>query len=122
MLFVQRPARGLWASLWELPTECVQEEDSLSAARNRLRRRLPRRCRLATGPVGKVTRRLTHRTITFHAYPGSVRSTDRSSRPVNGQLSRWVQPADLADLGISRACQAILALIDWPEKKTRLTS
>jgi len=114
ILFVQRPATGLWAGLWELPTEPVPDGEDVSAARNRLRRRLPQRCRLGTIPVGQVTRQLTHRSITFHAYAGSVPSADRSRRPVNGQPSRWVQRADLGSLGISRACEALLVLIGWP--------
>jgi adenine-specific DNA glycosylase len=113
LLFVQRPPNGLWASLWELPSETVEDGESPRAARDRLRRRLPGGCRLATQPVGETTRQLTHRRITFVVYEGSAKPVSGRTGPLNGQPVRWLRPRDLADYGVSRACEAVLALIGW---------
>lgn len=59
-LFEQRPATGLWAGLWQLPT---REEAGLT-----LDAWLGQRLRLDTGSlqrVGEFTHQLTHRTVTF---------------------------------------------------------
>ena len=111
LLFVQRPANGVWAGLWELPGEAVADGEPIERVRRRLRRRLPDRCRLRTTPVGQVTRQLTHRRVTFHVYRGWFCGM-AAVRRIGGQPARWVKPANLAELGISRACQAVLQLVD----------
>ncbi len=117
LLFVRRPATGLWAGLWELPGEPVGEGESLAAARRRLRARLPAGVRLAARPIGAVVRRLTHREITFHIYLGSAAEFRvRGRRPVvppvgqpgNGRPHCWLERAQASRLGISRACEAVL--------------
>lgn len=121
-LFVQRPPSGLWASLWELPSEPVADGESPVAARKRLEAGLPIRCRLGKKPVATVTRQLTHRTITFEVFTASVSHARKKAR--SGQRPtyerenesfarpwRWVRPDRIRTLGISRACEAIVALL-----------
>lgn len=104
MLFVQRPEKGLWAGLWELPSEPVGAGDTIGAARGRLRERLPRGVRLSGKAGGRIVRQLTHREVTFHVYRGKV----RGGADQGGQVTRWLTPKEAAALGISRACGAIL--------------
>lgn len=108
--FVRRPDKGLWAGLWELPTEPVAEGEAIRAAKRRLRRRLPPGVRLASRAAGTVQRTLTHRLITFHVLRGSA------SRAGAGGDGRWLTEGEARKLGISRACEAILAFLKKPEK------
>jgi A/G-specific adenine glycosylase len=114
LLFVQRPETGLWAGLWELPSEPVIEGESVETARVRLRRRLSLRgCRWRRAPVAQVMRQLTHRRVTFHVFKASV-PAQRRVQHVKSLPGRWVRPSDLNGLGISRACHAVLRQIAWP--------
>lgn len=110
LLFVQRPANGLWAGLWELPGVPVNGDESIATARARLRRLLPAGAKLATKPLGQVTRLLSHRRLTFHVYnatiPGGRRITTFADQP-----ARWLRMAQLSDIGLSRACEAVLKLV-----------
>lgn len=122
LLFVQRPTIGLWAGLWELPAEPVREGESNRSARARLKRSLPPGTSVARQPVGEVTRQLTHRRITFRVYPALMsdprtRPAAATARDPSGQWRspvpyRWSTAADAPRLGISRACEAVLRLLD----------
>ncbi len=110
LLFVQRPDKGLWGGLWELPSEPAGEGEDLDEARRRLADRLRSIGRLDATPVGKVTRLLTHRRITFAVFRG--RCTKRSEvRRIGSRPGRWVKPEELHALGVSRACEAVLAMV-----------
>jgi A/G-specific adenine glycosylase len=104
MLFAQRPGKGLWAGLWELPSEPVGAGESIAAGRSRLRGLLPKGVRLSAKSCGAVIRQLTHREITFHVYRG----TTRGEADAGMQAFRWLTLGEAARLGISRACEAIL--------------
>ncbi|MGQ9652203.1 MAG: A/G-specific adenine glycosylase [Phycisphaerae bacterium] len=119
-LFVQRPSSGLWAGLWELPSRPVAHGESVAAARKSLEANLPVRCRLSKTPVATLTRQLTHRTITFEVFTASIshacKKAGSGQRPTcqreNEFFARpwqWVRPDRIRTLGISRACEAIVA-------------
>ncbi len=114
LLFVQRPADGLWGGLWELPGETLNNGESPRTARNRLRKRLPADCRLATKPVTTVQRQLTHRQITFYLYQGTLKRPKlkhiENSLQTNG--CRWISRDQVGELPISRACLALLQALD----------
>jgi len=137
LFFVQRPLKGLWAGLWELPNEALRPGEPHSRALGRLRKRLPFRCCLRSSPIGVARRRLTHRRMTFYVFAGrlipspngSAHPTSKPRRRVNtaqsnhrdrgvhrasGGLARWLAPADLGRHGISRASRAILELLPHP--------
>jgi len=107
LLFVQRPSSGLWASLWELPSEPVTEGEPLQSARQRLRQRLPAGCRLSTKVSFQLSRTLSHRKITFHVYQGRLPGNQTAGQ-VKGSRSKWINKTNIDHLGISRACEAIL--------------
>ncbi len=106
-LFVRRPHRGLWAGLWELPTEPVNDGEQPDAARKRLRKRLPTGCRLAGEVTKQVTRLLSHRKITFHIYRGTAGNLRGGA-----DTMRWVQATQWPKLGVSRACAAIIEALN----------
>jgi len=114
LLFVQRPKDGLWSGLWELPSEFAADSETIDRTRQRLRKRLPAKCRLQTTALGQVTRLLTHRKLTFHVYQGQM-SGSAVVKKIGGQPARWVTPANFKRRGISRACQAVLKLVcaEW---------
>jgi A/G-specific adenine glycosylase len=119
LLFVQRPQKGLWGGLWELPTEPLEPGEKKRAARDRLLEQLPVICEVESKPLPPVTRTLTHRRITFHIYRASrSRQPDVTSNalvepsgdradPASGTY-RWLSPQHISSIGLSRACQAIL--------------
>lgn len=113
LMFVQRPSVGLWAGLWELPSEPAEEGETIETTRRRLLKKLPAGTRLASQPAGTVVRQLTHREFTFHVFEGTMPA---SAALGNG---RWATPRAAAELGISRACQAILRLLDDPVRSGR---
>ncbi len=117
LLFFQRPRDGLWAGLWELPSEALQNGEPLDAARRRLRTRLPEGVRLRTQCLGQVMRQLTHRRVTFHVYQGHARPDSSVNGSIH-QTARWVTADELPTLGLSRACEAVLRLVNWPAPAT----
>jgi len=111
LLFVQRPDRGLWAGLWELPSEVVGAGEKPFNARHRIRKRLPKGCRVQTATIGQVTRLLSHRRMTFHVYTGKASSGARV-RSFDGRPAKWVSPGRLDGMGLSRATEAIFKILD----------
>ncbi|HOJ73504.1 MAG TPA: A/G-specific adenine glycosylase [Phycisphaerae bacterium] len=138
MLFVQRPLTGLWAGLWELPSEPLAAGETAGDGLRRLRERLPPKCRIKDTEAGTATRQLTHRTVLFHVYEGraasaalpatasygvstgprtgkrSARTGPKSSGSASaGPPARWLRPDELSQIGLSRAGLAVLQLLRW---------
>jgi A/G-specific adenine glycosylase len=134
LLFSQRPPRGLWAGLWELPNEPLAPGESSAEGLRRLQTQLGSKCLIdGTAQVGTATRQLSHRRITFHLFEGrTTRGTlsgDRCPARLSGKAAgsaqgairpvasipgfRWLSPEDLPLTGISRASLAILKLLAW---------
>ncbi len=100
-LFEQRPSRGLWAGLWQLPTreaparagdgvgDWLKEHCGLSA------RRIVR--------VGKFTQQLTHRRVTFVVWRGQVQRTSRGRT--------WRALNDLDDLPLANPQRRAVAML-----------
>jgi len=66
--------------------------------------------RLGHRPIGRVTRLLTHRRVTFHVYRGRVSDRQTIER-IEDQPARWLERREVGRFGISRACDAVLALV-----------
>ena len=112
LLFTQRPNKGLWAGLWELPSLAVNKGGRKSDAVRQLAQQLTAYGELTSKPMATVSRQLTHRKVTFHIYAGQT--TGKPSRKrFNQQPTRWLTSNQLPDVGISRACEAILRKIEW---------
>lgn len=108
LLFMQRPQKGLWAGLWELPTEPIAHKENYEPARGRLLASLPFSCCIETQSLTPVTRILTHRHMTFHTYRGIPRNGSAVPEPY-----RWLDRNQLRSVGLSRACEAILKQLDF---------
>ncbi len=120
LLFVRRPAAGRWGGLGELPTEVIAAGERPARALARLVRRLAAACRPAPRLVGRVTRLLTHREVTFHLYrmAGTPAGRDISAfarKPPAGRAGatglRWLRPEEFSRVGMSRAAQSLIALL-----------
>jgi A/G-specific adenine glycosylase len=107
MLVVQRPARGLLASLWKLPGGIVRREETLEEGLARIvREELGIRIRVGEQVVS-VKHAYTHFRITLYAF----RCTRRNGRPraLACQEWRWASPHDLEALACSRADRTVIA-------------
>jgi A/G-specific adenine glycosylase len=106
MLVVQRPARGLLASLWKLPGGIVKRGETLEEGLKRIvREELGIRI-LVGEALASVNHAYTHFRITLQAF----RCTRRSGRPhaLACQDWRWASPDDLEDLAFSKADRAVI--------------
>lgn len=137
LLFVKRPVTGLWAGLWELPSEPLASGETADDGLRRLHKGLAIKCLDKGTMVGTVARQLTHRTVLFHVFEGraaaavptaasatvpiasqrGARSTpvsrDLSGSASAGSAARWLGPDDLHQIGLSRAGLAVLQLLHW---------
>ncbi len=122
LLFVRRPARGLWGGLWDLPTEAVACGERPTQALRRLVRRLAGGRRAVGRPVGRITRLLTHRKVTFRLY--RLTGTPAARGIPAGRLAgdtgyRWLKPDESGRVGVSRAVQSLIAMLDRHRSRRR---
>lgn len=101
LLMARREERGLFGGLWEPPSI-----EAAADAEEALRRLLGKKVKVVR-PLGVVERTLTHRDLTLSLYElqgvGAVRA-------LPGYCEwRYVAHAELDDLGMSSATQAVLA-------------
>lgn len=104
-LLERRPPGGLWAGLWDVPSE-VASGGSPRAVRDALHT-LAKRVGIeaaACRSLGEVRRSLTHRRLRFHVHAARV---DRRGR--RAETWKWCRPPFDA-LGASQAARAVLAL------------
>lgn len=100
LLFTQRPDRGLWSGMWEMPT-CEAPQESAAWAVNRLA------VRVKLGEeVGRFVHITTHRRITFVLH---------ETRITGGRLKRgiaqWRPPEGVDDLPLSNAQRKALRIL-----------
>lgn len=106
LLFVRRPDSGLWAGLWELPAEPLDDGERPDDGLKRLTPHLPIGTELPAA-IGEVRRQLTHRRYTFHVYLASAPARTRKNS-LRGSPTRWLRPDERPKLPLSRATEAIL--------------
>ena len=105
-LFEQRPSRGLWSNMWQMPTaEALPGEADAVALRRWLKDHCG--CRLnGVTRIGSFAHQTTHRAITFVVWSG---------RAIGKQESRgstcWRAIDALDDLPLSKAQQRALKLV-----------
>lgn len=100
VLLEQRPARGMWSSMWQVPT--VEAEEPLGPAA--LARALPVPVRDLRN-CGSFEHSTTHRSIRFHVY--AAKATARRNEPVRGT---WRRPDGMDELPMSNAQRRVLAI------------
>lgn len=115
LLLERRPDRGLLPSLWEMPATVVPEGgDPADAARALLRsiaraHGLPRDLGAHLVPAGAAEHRFSHRHWTTWVYDVAAplpTAAGESTKPER----RWVDPGELADLGLPTASRKAIDL------------
>lgn len=107
VLIVQRPARGLLASLWKFPGGILKGEESLAEGLTRaVHEELGIRIQVGK-QIASINHAYTHFRITLWAF----RCTRRTGRPraLACQAWRWASPDDLENLAFSKADRAIIS-------------
>lgn len=103
LLLEQRPATGLWASMWQVPTLERPDRAASDAEAAEFAR-----LRGAGGSVeraGQFTHQTTHRRVEFAVYRASVARCVRKSA---GRV--WVEPAAIGTYALSNAQKRVLAM------------
>jgi A/G-specific adenine glycosylase len=95
ILVEQRPARGMWSSMWQVPTVEAEKPLRPAAVLRSLRQPLRRLAR-----QGSFEHNTTHRGITFHVYTATT--TARSGT--------WRLLGAIDDLPMSNAQRKVLAI------------
>jgi len=104
LLLGRRAEAGLFGGLWELPTADYPARDvDIPAA---LSGALGRKVTLGEH-LGVVRRTLTHRDLELHLFRVKGRSAPAQAAGAY-QAFRWVQPAEVASLGLSAAMVKVL--------------
>ena len=103
VLVRQRPASGLWASMWEAPTRETSGEPG-DVATESLSGDLGLECELARPEINAFLHKTTHRDVYFRVWraKGSTRKTARVP------TERWVRASEIDSLGLSNPQAGIL--------------
>jgi len=106
-LMIQRPRRGLWGGLWELPSALLDGDSSARLARRIARRLIGARVTVTTRPFCRITHRLTHRTIEFVGHICRVVDVAHDLAPAH----RWLNLAESETLALSTAMRRLIAAL-----------
>lgn len=105
LLFEQRPAAGLWANMWQMPTaEHLNESTVASEIGHWLADHAA--VRAAPEPVGQFSHQTTHRTIRFKIWRAPAQRRHRE----NG-IRVWRRPEELDDLPLANPQRKALAML-----------
>lgn len=109
LLVVQRPASGLLASLWKLPGGFIKSDEETG---NSLKRNVKEELGISIRPgkqLVSVNHIYTHFRVTLHAY--ECRLLKGTPKPLGCQNWKWVSPADLQKLPLSKVDRMLLEMI-----------
>jgi len=130
-LFIQRPPRGLWGGLWEMPTMVTNGKSTAASASRLARGIMGSTCQAESQPFCDVQHQLTHRTIRFIGHvcrstawpregmPGATavsavrsRGTTSADQPLLTEqwrpAAQWRAPDDLDVLAMSKAMHKVI--------------
>jgi len=110
LLVVQRPSSGLLASLWKLPGDFVEKDEDVE---NTLKRTVKAELGITirTGKhLASVDHTYSHFRVTLHAY--ECRLLKGTPKPLGCQNRKWVLPADLKKLPLSKVDRMIMTLAE----------
>jgi len=113
VLIEQRPNTGMWASMWQLPTlETLDEFPSIDALHTFAQMRSLTLMLASRTPITesddspmRFTHKTTHRTVYFQVVLATPVVCMRKAA-----ARQWVEPGDLASIGISNAQRRAIAL------------
>lgn len=109
LLVVQRPARGLLASLWKLPGGFIKEDENMGSS---LLHSVKEELGICIRPgkyLASVNHTYTHFRITLRAY--ECRLLKGKPESLGCQNWRWASPTDLTKLPLSKVDRMILEVI-----------
>jgi adenine-specific DNA glycosylase len=109
LFYRRRPDQGLWAGLWEWPTEPLEGERSPRGLAREVVRRVAGRERGTTIPADpfyEMVHVLTHRRVHFCAYHVPLHG-----RPANRMEGRWLRCDSESGLPMSRAQVKLLTAL-----------
>lgn len=105
VLVEQRPARGLWGRMWQVPTVEIGESATAAEVLSRLFATLPGATVRSTRKTAERTVQTTHREVLitiYEATPPRVEGEMLAPPPTHAAGSRrWATPEDLAGLGFA---------------------
>ena len=110
LLVVQRPASGLLASLWKLPSGFIKEGEDIE---NSLKRSVKEELGISIRPgkhMASVNHTYTHFRITLQAYECSL--LKGTPKPIGCQNWRWASPSNLKKLPLSKIDRMIMTLAE----------
>ena len=102
VLLERRPAKGLWASMWQPP---AIEHDDAPAEPHALITHAGLPTRTKPARAGDFTHHTTHRDVRFVVYAAEVART-----PADRDDTRWLTPAEFETVAISNAHRRALGL------------
>jgi A/G-specific adenine glycosylase len=109
LLLEQRPARGLWSSMWQAPTLESSSSSSPDSARSHLFEDSPQ---LPLTKSSTYAVQTTHRDIHVTVYTAARLPKHDTLLTIpkthNAQCRRWVHPAELDSLALSNAQRSLL--------------
>lgn len=109
LLFVQRPATGLLASLWKLPGGFIDDIENMETGlQHRVKEELGIKIRVGN-KLAMVHHAYTHFRATLQAY--DCRLLKGAPKALGCQEWRWASPSDLKKLPLSKIDRMILAAI-----------
>jgi len=106
VLVRQRPAKGLWASMWEAPTRESPGEPARVQAGG-IVAALGLTCELMPVPISTFLHKTTHRDVHFRVWRVANRAARAAvPRPASGE--RWIRLSEIEGLGLSNPQAGIL--------------
>src|ERR1043166_6919155 len=105
----RRPAKGLWAGLWELPTTVLNGGPPRHEAAVFARQFVRGHIQMNPTPFCRFERRLTHRQIEFVGFIGQI--NNRISPRQGTVTAKWKTLTEIERLGISTAVRDSIAAL-----------
>jgi adenine-specific DNA glycosylase len=108
VLLTQRPAKGLFGGLWEVPLKEVHETPSKAGVGRLVKETVGLTARIE-GQCSSVRHVLTHRDMDIAVFELSVKGREPSPALNTYTGGRWIHSPDaLEDLGVGRVTRKIL--------------
>ncbi len=108
VLLEQRPAQGLWASMYQPPTMEISVEQSTGITPARAAKLVAIACKCKK--VGELEVITSHRVVRFVVFDAQCRGETRMANKLVTSARLFVCPADLSKFALSNAAKRLLAL------------
>lgn len=103
-LLEQRPAKGMWASMWQCPT--LERGEPIKPGELRVFAQMRSLDPGSLEPIGAFVHQTTHRTMEFAVYTAAPVACTRKR-----VLTRWVARGEVGTVGISNAQLKVMKMV-----------